>query len=47
MPYNTIFIVLIKLELPTVDKELFYIVNPKLVPKVEKTDEVKRSFLEC
>lgn len=45
MPYTTIFI-LIKLKLPTVDKELFYTVNPRLVPKVEKTDEVKRSFLE-
>lgn len=40
MFYSTILIVLVKLKLPALDKELFYLFDPKLVPKVENTDEI-------
>lgn len=44
MLYTTFLIVLVKLKLPTLDKELFYIFDPKLVPKVEKIDEINSTL---
>lgn len=44
MLYTTLLIVLVKLTLPALDKELFYLFGPKLVPKVENTDEINSTL---
>lgn len=42
--YTTFFIALVKLNLPTLDKESFYIFDPKLVPQVEKIDKINSTL---